>query len=147
MVDDQDFEWLSQWKWHLQTAKSNLKYAMRNVRLSSGRFSLLAMHTAIMGRKDGFCVDHIDGDGLNNTRANLRLVTMRQNQQNRHHPKSSRYPGVHMDKGHGAWRACIHIKGCTRHLGCFPTEHRAFMAYVSAVRELGENVDHLTALL
>jgi len=99
------------------------------------------MHHAIMGRApDGFEWDHDDGNGLNNKKDNLILRTHRQNCQNRHISKSSKYPGITWFKRTKRWVAQIQINGVTRGLGYFPTEEEAFFAYIQAVEENGETV-------
>lgn len=86
-------------------------------------------------------IDHIDGNGLNNTRDNLRIVSCRQNNQNRHISKSSKYPGVSFNKFRGKWHAYIRVGKKRKHLGYFNTEEEAFNVYKHAVKDLtGENV-------
>lgn len=75
LVDDQDFDWLSQWKWCAKPWTPTLCYAVR--RDSDGR--AVAMHRAILTPAQGVQVDHKDGDGLNNQRFNLRLCSQREN--------------------------------------------------------------------
>lgn len=92
----------------------------------------------IIGKKDGFMIDHKDGNGLNNQRANLRHVTNRQNQQNRHTTKASKYPGVTFRTGRKKvkWRSRITINKKVKHLGYFDSEIEAFKAYQIALREI-----------
>jgi len=86
-------------------------------------------------------VDHIDGNGLNNQKNNLRLVTPRQNNQNKvHYAGASKYPGVRRAKSRKRWRAEVRIGGRLKHLGCFNTEGKAFTAYKEAVESMGEGV-------
>lgn len=67
-VDDKNFEWLSKYKWHIQIS-GNQKYAMHN--------RIGKMHRYILGLVDSnIHTDHIDSNGLNNQRSNLRVVTM-----------------------------------------------------------------------
>lgn len=82
------------------------------------------------------CIDHIDGDGRNNRRNNLRVVTNRQNQQNRHHPKSSVFPGVHFNQGR--YVASIRVEGKKYVLGRYRSEDDAGAAYKKAVESIGE---------
>ncbi|MFZ2809454.1 MAG: HNH endonuclease signature motif containing protein [Desulfosalsimonadaceae bacterium] len=145
LVDDADFEYLSQWKWH--AAKQPCKardtfYAKRNVSLGGGKQKSLYMHVAIVGECPvGYERDHKDGNGLNNQRDNLRLVTHRQNAQNLHVDKSSRYPGVFIEKRRKSkWRAQVNIEGDIKFIGNFRTERLAFDAYRRAVESIGETV-------
>lgn len=98
------------------------------------------MHRLIMARKLGRelllteFVDHIDGNGLNNRRSNLRLVTNAQNQQNSRMriDNASGYKGVSLDVRRGRWRACIRIDRKNLHLGMFDTPELAHEAYCEA---------------
>ncbi len=79
LVDDEDFEYLNQWKWHAQriTSSDHLWYAKT---VMDG--CPVMMHRVLLLPSHGWSVDHIDGDGLNNRRANLRLATHQQNMMN-----------------------------------------------------------------
>lgn len=97
------------------------------------------MHRLILGAPKGKHVDHRDGDGLNNRRANIRLATPSQNHANRgpdrrRSGKSSRFKGVYWVKRDGNWGATIHVNGKTRALGQYPTEELAAAAYDRAAR-------------
>ena len=140
LVDDEDFEWLMQWKWYAFKC-CNTFYAVRNKSIKyDGKRGLVYMHIAILGKKDGFEVDHKDGNGLNCQRYNLRHATKRQNQQNQHIKRTSQYPGVHWHKPLAKWMGAIKISGKKKNLGCYVTELEAFTAYRQAVESLGEDV-------
>jgi hypothetical protein len=134
LVDDENYEWLMGYRWHAMKVK-NLWYAARSTATPR---KVYLMHIEIVGKKPGLISDHIDGNGLNCQKHNLRHVTRRQNSQNRHHKKTSRYPGVdfHCKK----WRAAIYSDGKCNYLGHFNTEKKAFTAYRKAVESLGERV-------
>lgn len=140
IVDDEDFEFLSQFKW--SASKSDVRfYAMRaEGPRRSQRF--FYMHRVVAGAARGQIVDHIDGDPLNNTRANLRFVTTRQNAMNarRHCDATSQFKGVTPNLKLGKpWSAGISIAGKRTHLGVFPTEIEAAQAYdAAAIKEFGE---------
>lgn len=77
LVDDEDYKWLSAWKWCTDTNPINRNnYALRT---SGGTVS---MHRLIMGQPKGMEVDHINHDTLDNRKENLRVVTTAQNQRN-----------------------------------------------------------------
>lgn len=81
----------------------------------------------------GLCVDHINGNPLDNRRANLRLGTLSQNQGNRSVAlfKASKLPkGVYKDRK--GLRACISINGKSKHLGSFKTVEEASACYIKA---------------
>lgn len=139
LVDDDDFEWLSQWKW-FSDARA-ITYAIRHQKMIKGVHGPnMRMHREIMKAATGDQVDHIDGNGLNNQRDNLRIVSIRQNSQNRHGEKSSLYPGVTWHKRRNVWQAAIYKNGKSVHLGCFSNQYDAFCAYKKASAELGEEV-------
>lgn len=95
------------------------------------------LHRVIMGAKPGQTVDHIDGNGLNNSRGNLRFCTKSQNAQNLHNlkpGKASKFKGVSAREGY--WIAQIKADGRNRVIGSFRTQIEAAQAYDKAAREL-----------
>jgi len=137
IVDDEDYEYLSQFKWYAEKHRKTF-YASRSVYNPK---RTVRMHVEIMGYREGYEVDHIDGDGLNNIKSNLRHVTTRQNQQNRRNiRKTSSYPGVCYDKDSNRWRSTICVNNRNRFLGNYDTEREAFSAYLKSLSEIGESV-------
>jgi HNH endonuclease len=136
LVDDADFEWLSQWKWQA-VLEGHVWYAIRTDR-SGDRERKVKMHRLIMGEPEGVEIDHQDGDGLNNQRGNLRQATHSQNHQNRRKIRgcSSKYKGVSWHKLCKRWQAYIKLSGVRRHLGLFKSEKVAALAYDFAARDL-----------
>lgn len=108
LVDDADFVWLNLWRWRL----SSKGYAVRSFTVS-GKELLISMHCDIMLPTRPLVVDHIDRDKLNNTRANLRLLTPQQNSCNRGVFKnnSTGFKGVTYQ--HDKWHARIETDGQT----------------------------------
>lgn len=141
-VDDEDFEALNQYKW--QALKSgHTFYAERRVR--SDTPTRIWMHRAIAGTPTGMETDHVDGDGLNNVRSNLRVTTKHQNQHNRTHKKrnaSSQFRGVSWDKTKGKWNAEITTDGKKTRIGLFASEHDAARAYDAA--GMARDPEHFT---
>lgn len=140
-VDDEDFEILSKFKWHPIWNKTGHRfYAVRSIRVGTPkRVRQLYMHRAILGILDReIKVDHIDHNGLNNQRCNLRTGTHRQNMSNlrRKMEFSSTYTGVSWSKSELKWWACIRINGKTKGLGLFKDELDAANAYKSALASL-----------
>jgi hypothetical protein len=85
-------------------------------------------------------VDHINHNGLDNRRSNLRLATPSQNNANQRPRQdarlTSKYKGVYYDKSRGRWAATIHVDGRTRGLGRYDTEDAAAAAYDHAAAEV-----------
>ena len=134
IVDDEDFEYLSQFKW-CASKNGNRYYAKRSI-WENGRRFLLPMQNAIMGVPHGVIVDHIDQNGLNNTRHNLRVCTRAENNYNKGKQKNntSGFKGVSRDRR--KWCAVIWMNRTRKHLGFFSTPEEAARAYDAAAREL-----------
>ena len=123
LVDDEDYEELNRYKWILITSKVQGTYYVKN---SAG----ITMHQYIL-RYPKSIVDHKDGNGLNNQRANIRLCTSQQNSRNRRKKKgcASIYKGVSRNKTGKEWRACIFFDHRKIHIGSFDYEKNAALAY------------------
>ncbi len=143
LVDDEDFEWLSRWKWHAWKCRHHKTYYARR---QAGKTELL-MHRVILGlsRGDGIQSDHADRDGLNNCRGNLRICTRAQNGTNRSSAtgSTSSYLGVSWDRTRGKWKAASVMPrqgpGRRVNLGRFDDEQDAARAYDRfAIEHFGE---------
>lgn len=136
IVDAADYDWLMQWHWCAYKSKRTW-YAHRASANKLGKSTTINMHRLIMNAPDDMQVDHIDGDGLNNARSNLRLATPGENQRNSagRPNKSSRYKGVSWSKDNNKWCASIGFGGRHKHLGLYRTEIEAARAYDAAARE------------
>jgi hypothetical protein len=134
LVDDDDFERINQHKWHALPAHRTF-YAVRND-LSTGVRKYVYMHKEIMNTPEGMETDHVDIDGLNNQKENLRIATANQNCQNRRPltVKSSRFKGV--SRRGSAWIARITVNRKLINLGYFRDELRAASAYNCAARAI-----------
>jgi hypothetical protein len=97
------------------------------------------LHRFIMEPPICLQVDHINGDGLDNRRPNLRIVTYSVNQQNsKLRPHSSQYRGVSWDKAIEKWKSRINLLGKFIHLGVYNDEIMAAQSYdEAAVRFYG----------
>lgn len=134
-VDASDYEWLSQWKWRRQSGSTtHVAYACRPDR-SSGKLVNVAMHRVILDAPGGMLVDHVNGNGLDNRRCNLRLATRTQNAINsRMSPtNTSGYRGVYWCKKNKRWQASISVDGKRKHVGCFKAPEDAARAYDKAI--------------
>lgn len=135
IVDDEDYEKLSEHKWHAAVRPTSdgrrTAYAMRRV-TSNGERKLVFMHHEILGACG--VVDHINGNPCDNTRSNLRLATHSQNNANST-PRancSSQYKGVCLHRHSGRYVAYINHNKKRIHLGCYGNEVDAARAYNEA---------------
>lgn len=121
--------YLAEFKWIYQRIKKK-EYAFR-YESQDGQQVRIYLHREIMAPPRGMEVDHISGDGLDNRRENLRVVTKQQNLMNT--PPSCRnrsgYKGVSWSKRAKKWVASIRVNKKTRNLGFFDTKERAAYAY------------------
>lgn len=132
VVDAKDVHLVDGFNWQAAVSGRSI-YAVRSVRESGKRRAVL-MHRLLTGAPIGPEVDHVDADGLNNRRANLRVVSKAQNQQNAR-PKvtnTSGFKGVTLHKRTGRWQAKICADRVYHHLGLHRTPEAAHAAYVSA---------------
>ncbi len=139
IVDEEDYAYLAQFKWHGSTRKKNQVYAEATI--SNTPIVLLRMHRVVAGAKPGETVDHINGDCLDNRRANLRICSHQQNMWNRRNSESgtSKFKGVSWDKSNRKWRSHIRKNNKTIFLGRFLDEVEAARAYdAAAIEHFGE---------
>jgi hypothetical protein len=135
-VDDEDFTELSKHRWCAQKNKRTY-YAARTPPAVDGKRRLIFMHLVIAKTPGGLVTDHINGNGLDNRKENLRFVTHRENCQNRHTKKSSKYAGVDWKKNAKKWRAQIRVDGKKpKHLGYYDDEETACIVYAMACNAL-----------
>jgi hypothetical protein len=135
IIDDEDFEFLSRWKWCASQCGQSF-YAMRG-QLREGKQQFFYLHRIILNAQKGQYVDHIDGDTMNNSRNNLRIVTAKQNSANmkKHKDGVSQFKGVSPNLKLGKpWVAGIVNEGKRKHLGTFSSEIEAAMAYDAAAK-------------
>jgi hypothetical protein len=140
LVDDEDAEWLGQWKWCSRRDDVGRYYAVRSMS-AGGRRSVISMHRQILQPSAGMRTDHRNGDTLDNRRSNLREATNEQNAQNRKTPKTNRSgaKGVSLDgfkNGAPRYAASISANGKKHWLGRFDTIEEAQAAYLAAAAEL-----------
>lgn len=133
LVDDKDYEYLSQWKWRAMK-KQNTWYA---VRTTYNPTRVILMHREIMNAPNDKQVDHINRNGCDNRRKNLRLCTNQQNGANRGAQKNntSGYKGVYWHKTKSKWNAKIKVSGKKIHLGYYQSVKDAAKAYDKAADE------------
>lgn len=150
-VDDEDYEYLMQWKWSAHIAKHTI-YANRRLdkleRLNTKATAIMMHRLLISITEKELFVDHIDHNGLNCQRSNLRIATRSQNNTNRVSKKkgTSKFLGVHLSKRVGTYKnkkyfypdkyiAQIKVDGRQVHLGIFKTEIEAAQVYDEAAKK------------
>jgi hypothetical protein len=142
-VSQEDHYFLISWSWCAQKGSGNVFYAARRQTfdpVSGGRNrKIILMHRVIMerilGHSDFEEVDHIDGDSLNNQRDNLRVVTHKQNLENRkgaNKNSKSGIRGVSWDKSKQKWQVEICTGGSRIFVGRFDIIEEAEKAAVAA---------------
>ena len=93
LVDDEDYDKVKQYRWWVHK-RGNTFYAKTKIRNDIGKFKNQSLHRFLMGLESGNIdkrvIDHLDGNGLNNQKANLRICTVMENTQN--HRKVNKPP-------------------------------------------------------
>jgi hypothetical protein len=132
ILDAADVHLVSPYRWNVRRDRSGACYAVSH----SVHGVTLGMHRIIMGAPVGMIVDHVNRDGLDNRRSNLRLATHAQNMRNRKRQSNntSGYHGVTYWKHCGRYAALIRVDGKRRHIGLFATAEEAALAYDEAAR-------------
>jgi hypothetical protein len=144
IVDDDDYQFLAVNKWTADPNKGTF-YAIRRTKAKWGRKKQY-MHRVLMdlGRGDRFVVDHINGNGLDNRRENLRVATYSQNCQNSRRLPRGEFKGVYRIASRDQWEARISFTNkdgarVKHKLGRFATAEEAARAFdAAALRFYGE---------
>jgi hypothetical protein len=128
IVDDSDYQMLSQWKW----CYTQVGYAVRR----DGNNKCVYMHRQILNVQKGKLTDHINRDKLDNRRENLRICTRAENGMNKVYKSTSGYKGVTWSKAHEKWKAQIGItingQRKSIYLGQYDDIKEAHQAYIKA---------------
>lgn len=134
IIDAVDVDRVSQYRWITQLHEGDRAYAVGTV-----NSRLVKMHRIITGAPDGLHVDHIDGNGLNNRRENLRLCKHSENAKNQriNSRNTSGYTGVvRHSRNEGKWIAKITADGVNYYVGTFDTAEEAARARDKKAREV-----------
>lgn len=124
IIDDEDYEKVSQFKWFADKRLRTI-YAKRNTPFR------IYLHRFLLNPTKTQEIDHINGNGLDNRKSNLRVSTHSQNKRNskKYISNKAGYKGVYKPKKKNHYRAQISIDGKTRQIGCFKTPEEAASAY------------------
>lgn len=134
LLDDEDFERLSGFTWRITKLRRNgTQYVVRDERIE-GKVRKFLLHREVLQAEPRALVDHRNRNGLDNQRANLRVVSDSENQQNKvgKAGSTSRFKGVSWDSVRGKWKAQIRQEN----LGRFESEEEAARAYDARARNL-----------
>ena len=139
IVDPDDYEQLTSHKWYAARCK-NTFYAGRHTKTGKdGKRIYIKMHRVVLKPPRGLIIDHINRNGLDNRKANLRIVTYAQNCLNRpyiNRPNSpSKYKGVTWHKAQSKWVVQICYNGMHKNVGYFHDEIEAGKAYDKAAKK------------
>ena len=136
VVDDEMFQILNQYRWYVGRQHRQW-YAMRAIKWN-GKNKTIYMHHCVLGYPlNKNVIDHIDGNGLNNQRSNLRMVNQTENKWNSQKQQDTLnpYKGVTLSSP-GRWSAHIKIDKRTIHLGTFDSCELAAQKYDKAALSL-----------
>ena len=137
IVDDEDFEWLNQWKWYLGSDG----YAARTIvfkRIDGKQPKKnIYMHRLLIKISKGFETDHINRNKLDNRKVNLRRVNRSQNSINisLRSNNVSGFKGVHWNKQRNKWRVKLNVNKKEIYLGLYVTQEEAALAYNQAAQK------------
>jgi hypothetical protein len=142
LIDDEDFDNVSRYKWQARPA-GNTCYAVRNFSNADSTI-YVSLHRYILNAPRGKTIDHINRNGLDNRRSNLRFVSLFENARNkapclRRANRSSRYKGVLYRQRQRRFAACIRVGRKNFHLGYYRDEIAAAVTYdIAAMMLFGE---------
>lgn len=137
LVDDEDYKRLDQYSWYCVKVRERHQYAYTTIKGKA-----IHMASMIMKPSNKYQVIHLDKNGLNNQKYNLKIASITQRNRSRvkqESESSSRYKGVSYDKSTGKWRSRILINYKTIYLGRYNNELEAAQAYdKAALKYFGE---------
>jgi hypothetical protein len=145
LVDDEDYEWLNKYTWRVRKSPSGTKFYAYTQSKKKYLGGVTTMHRLVLGlireKRKLEIVDHINRDGLDNRKENLRKVTKQQNEMNSDIRKNNKtgYKGVSFRKDTRKYRSYIAIDGKQINLGCYNLPEDAAIAHDKEVLKLFPN--------
>lgn len=135
IVDDEDYDYLMQWKWCV-SGYEPYWHAVRSLPRINKKTKAMKMHRQLMNVESNYFIDHINHNTLDNRKCNLRICLKNENERNRKLQKnnSSGYKGVWYDKRDNKWRVSIQINKKRYHIGGFDDLIDAAKAYDEAAK-------------
>ena len=135
LVDDQDYEYLIQWDW-CANRKDSAFYTQGRID-GNTTTSIHQVLGKLLGFSSGVNVDHINRNGLDNRRENLRPASKMENARNRGPQvnNTSGFKGVTLYRYDDTWQAQIHVRGKNIYLGRFDDKVEAAKAYNEAAKK------------
>ena len=136
LIDDEDYPRVSRFKW--SAVKCNGKFYAARRPMVRGKGQTIYLHRFLLEAAPGLEGDHIDGDGLNCVRSNLRICTHAENRRNNkiQANNTSGYRGVSWCRSRSKWEAYINLNRQRHNLGRYPNAEDAARAYDHAARLL-----------
>lgn len=134
-VDPDDYDRLRRYEWHAHKGGKSFYARARAPGARTANRTCLSMHREVLDVPAGMVVDHINHDGLDNRKANLRPATRSQNayhRKKRSHTAQSKYKGINWSEQTGKWQATITFEKKRISLGYFRSEIDAARAYDGA---------------
>lgn len=141
LIDDADWNLVKNFKWTAHKKPPNNCYYAIATDYSSGKKKTIYLHNLLINKPSAFTIDHINGDGLDNRRQNIRLATKSQNAGNQKLRANNKtgFKGVCFHKQHKLYMATIKVNYKGIHLGYFKTPESAAKAYdKAAIKHFGK---------
>jgi hypothetical protein len=141
LIDEEDWDKVKDYKWRIDKPSTRPRYGPYVIGYNKELKKEAKLHRLIMDAPKGMLVDHIDGDGLNNTKENLRICTHTENQRNKksnyNNPTGLKGVRPYKNNKYGA-RLTYKIDGKSgeHHLGSHDTPEEAARAYDKKAKEL-----------
>jgi hypothetical protein len=135
LIDDDDFEYINQWKWRVAKCHNGAIYACRGT--YNPNFSMILMHRVIMQTPGSLVVDHIDHNGLNNQKTNLRNCTDSENRCHSYRKSNNKtgFKGISWNQKNKRWYVEISVNHQRIYIGCFRVCADAVSAYDEAAKK------------